>query len=66
MKEQQAPKRPTSDTIQGFCDRWNIDKSTFYRRRDRMPRVIKVGGKLRILDSDEREWIDTHREQVAA
>ena len=53
-----------SDTVQGFCNRYGIDPSTFYRRRDLMPRTIMVGKANRILASDEAEWLQKRREEA--
>ncbi len=58
--------RPTSDSIEHFCERHGISEATFYRRRDLMPRAIKIGGQLRILDSDEAAWIEAQQAQADA
>ncbi|MFE8034645.1 hypothetical protein [Thiohalocapsa marina] len=52
------PDYPTSSSILDFCDRYHIDKSTFYRRLEDMPRTIRVGGQQRILGADEKAWIE--------
>jgi hypothetical protein len=54
--------RPRSSSIKEFCARHRINPATFYRRRDLMPATISVAGQKRILDEDERAWIDAHRE----
>ncbi|MFE8034132.1 helix-turn-helix transcriptional regulator [Thiohalocapsa marina] len=56
--------RPTSDSVEQFCDRHGISECTFYRRRDLMPRAIKIGGQLRILDTDEQAWIEAQQAQA--
>ena len=50
--------RPSSEPVDQFCKRHDISLATFYRRRDKMPRAIKIGGQLRILDIDEQAWIE--------
>lgn len=57
--------RPTSDSVERFCKRHGISLATFYRRRDRMPRAIKIGGQLRILDTDETAWIQARQAEAA-
>jgi predicted DNA-binding transcriptional regulator AlpA len=56
--------RPTSDSVERFCERHGISEATFYRRRSDMPRAIKIGGQLRIIDVDEQTWIE--RKQAEA
>jgi predicted DNA-binding transcriptional regulator AlpA len=56
--------RPTSDSVEQFCQRHGISEATFYRRRSDMPRAIKIGGQLRIVDTDEQQWIE--RKQTEA
>ncbi|MCU0833704.1 MAG: helix-turn-helix domain-containing protein [Chromatiaceae bacterium] len=53
-----------SCSVKEFCARWGIHETTYYRRRADMPRTIKVGGQLRITESDEQEWL--RRKQEAA
>ncbi len=62
MKENTT--RPTSDSVEHFCNRHGISEATFYRRRDLMPRSIKIGGQLRILDSDEATWIEARQAEA--
>lgn len=50
--------RPTSSSVEDFCNRHGISEATYYRRRAEMPRTIKVGGQLRIIDADEAAWIE--------
>ena len=50
--------RPTSSSVEDFCQRHGINPSTYYRRRADMPRTIKIGGQLRIIDADEQAWIE--------
>jgi len=56
--------RPTSDSVEQFCERHGISEATFYRRRDLMPRAIKIGGQLRILDTDESAWIEQRQAEA--
>lgn len=56
--------RPTSSSVADFCERHGISEPTFYRRRLDMPRSIKIGGQLRIVDADEQAWIE--RKQMEA
>ena len=56
--------RPSSSSVKDFCARYGISGATYYRRREDMPRTIKVGGQLRITDADERTWLE--RKQAAA
>jgi hypothetical protein len=56
--------RPSSSAVREFCERHEISESTFYRRRADMPRAIRVGGQLRIVDTDEQAWVE--RKQAAA
>lgn len=56
--------RPTSEPVDQFCKRHNISLATFYRRRDSMPRAIKIGGQLRILDVDEAAWIEQRQAEA--
>ena len=56
--------RPTSDSVEQFCERHGISEATFYRRRADMPRAIKIGGQLRIIDADEQQWIERKQEQA--
>lgn len=58
------PTRPTSDSVEQFCKRHGISEATFYRRRDRMPRAIKIGGQIRILDTDEMAWIEARQAEA--
>lgn len=58
--------RPTSDSVEHFCARHRISEATFYRRRDLMPRAIKIAGQLRILDTDEQAWIERQQAQSDA
>jgi hypothetical protein len=64
MKQNQA--RPTSSSVEDFCARHAISEATFYRRRAEMPRAIKVGGQLRIVDADEQAWIEVKQDEAAA
>jgi predicted DNA-binding transcriptional regulator AlpA len=57
--------RPTSDSPEQFCQRHGISLATFYRRRPDMPRAIKIGGQLRILDADEVAWIEEKQAEAA-
>ena len=56
--------RPTSESVEEFCKRHAISEATFYRRRDLMPRAIKIGGQLRILDTDEAAWIELRQAEA--
>ena len=56
--------RPSSSSVKDFCARYGISEATFYRRRADMPRCIKIGGQLRIVDPDEQVWLE--RKQAAA
>lgn len=60
-----TPSRPTSSSVADFCERHGISEPTFYRRRADMPRQIKIGGQLRILDVDEAAWIERKQEEAA-
>lgn len=46
-------------SIDGFCDRRGICRSTFYNHRDLMPRTIKIGQRVLILEEHEREWVES-------
>lgn len=55
-------KLPLSSTIRQFCDRYNINPATYYRRvkKGLAPPYKKIGRSSLILEEDERQW----REQV--
>ncbi len=57
-------KTPFSYSIGEFCERYGIDKATFYRRRAEMPRAIRIGVQPRILAEDESEWLKKKREEA--
>lgn len=46
-------------SIDGFCERRGICRSTFYNHRDLMPRTIKIGHRVLILEEHEREWAES-------
>ena len=50
-------------TVAEFCDKYNINRATYYRnaKRGRLPVYIKVGGSSRILVSDEQDWLAQQR-----
>jgi hypothetical protein len=53
-----------SDTINEFCQREKICRSTFYnlRRAGKAPRVMLVGSKMRISPEARLDW---HRDREA-
>jgi len=60
-----ANSRPTSSSVEDFCQRHGISLATYHRRRAVMPRTIRVGGQLRILDADEAAWIERLQAEAA-
>lgn len=59
----QQPSLPTSSTINEFCKRHRIGRTLLYELigTGKGPKVIKIGSRTRILDVDEREWLDNLR-----
>jgi len=49
-------------SIKEFCADVKISVATFYRHRDKMPRVIKIGVQSRILKEDLDEWTARNRQ----
>jgi predicted DNA-binding transcriptional regulator AlpA len=47
-----------------FCERHNINRSTFYRRlkNSLVPRPVKLGHASVILLDDERQWLERLRD----
>lgn len=45
-------------SIPKFCQDQGISVATFYRNKERMPRIVKIGHQSRILDRDEEEWAE--------
>jgi hypothetical protein len=42
-----------AQTVDQFCEKWKISRSTFYRRP---PTLVKIGAASRITPEHEREW----------
>jgi len=55
-------------TVAEFCQRWRLSRSGFYlmRQRGEAPRVVRVGGLLRISRVAELEWIAACEERDRA
>jgi predicted DNA-binding transcriptional regulator AlpA len=52
--------KPTVSSINDFCQRWDIGRSTFYEwmAAGKAPRVLKVGPKRRVITAaDEAAWV---------
>jgi predicted DNA-binding transcriptional regulator AlpA len=62
-----AESPPTSSSIDQFCKRHQIGRTLLYEllAKGRGPRTIKIGARTRILDVDEREWLDQLRAEAA-
>lgn len=60
VAEAYKPQRPEPDahTIEQFCERHNISRSTFYElaRKDEGPRTFKVGISTRISREAAADW----------
>jgi predicted DNA-binding transcriptional regulator AlpA len=50
-------------TVAEFCDKYRINRSTYYRnaKGGRMPPAVKIGHSTRILVEDEEAWLDALR-----
>ena len=52
-----------AESIKQFCTYAKISVATFYRNRNDMPRITKIGSQSRILPEDRDEWTRRKRQQ---
>ncbi len=50
--------RTEAKSIKEFCSSVGISRATFYRHIDNMPRTVQIGRQRRILEVDEKNWLE--------
>jgi predicted DNA-binding transcriptional regulator AlpA len=58
--------KPTSSTIADLCKRHGFGVAFSYKMmaKGAGPRTVKIGRVRRVLDTDEREWLDQLRAEA--
>lgn len=53
-------------SIEDFCQRHGICRSTFYKHRKDMPNTTNIGNRVIILEVDEHAWVEARAGNRAA
>lgn len=51
-------KQTNAKTINEFCESIRISRATFYRHIENMPYTVRIGCQRRILEKDEKAWLE--------